>query len=342
MKQLTDREKLVLEAVVNRFITTANPVASGQVAKFGYFNFSPATIRNIMASLEEKGYIYQPHTSAGRVPTSAGYRLYVDHLMKRGRLTTAERDIIRRVVSQNPGDFENLLKEATRILARLSRQLGVLVSPHLQEGIFHRLDITRLSSDRILLILSIKSGLVKTITIELRSGISDRELQFVEQVLNERLHGLKLHQIREDLGQIVRDLRRGRNDILDLMIRNASRLFDFTDDSDVYVTGTQHILRQPEFSDRYRVSRVVEVLEDKNVIVHLLDDSTSQRGISVRIGDEIGEQKMSHCSLIAARYRIGEVAGSLGIIGPMRMNYGHLIALVDYTANLLSSSFEPN
>ncbi len=342
MKELTSRERLVLESIIKKYISTAAPVASSQVANFGYLRLSPATIRNIMASLEEKGYIYQPHTSAGRVPTTRGYRFYVDRLMKRGRLTVAERDTIRETLQRMPGDWEVMLREATRILAYLSRQLGVIVSPHLEEGIFHRLDIVRLSSERILLILSIKSGLVKTIMLELRSSVSDRQLRMVERILNERLQGLKLEQIRRDFAAIVRNVPREHSQMIHLLIRNATRLFDFRQVGDVFVSGTQHILKQPEFLDPHKITTVVEAVEDRNVLLRVLDRHARNENMVVKIGEEIGEARMSDCSLIAARYRIGEVAGTLGIIGPTRMNYSHLISLVDYTARILSDIMGQN
>ncbi len=342
MVELTEREKLVLGAIIRSFILRATPVASYYIARESHLPFSPATIRNIMASLEEKGYIYQPHTSAGRVPTTAGYRLYVDQMMRRARLSNESKQKIRQAVLSNPSDYENILREATRILAHLSRQLGIFITPHLDEGVFHRIEITRLTSERILLILAIKSGLVKTIVLELPSDIPEKQLEVLSQVLNERLHGLRIREIRQQFREIVKDIEDERSGLIHLFIQTAREIFNFSNETDIFLTGTHHILSQPEFSDANKISGVVELLENKNIIIHLLDDDNPDEEVTIKIGEEIEQEPMRNCSIIAARYRIGEVSGKLGIIGPTRMDYDHLVPLVDFTARLLSESFRDN
>ncbi|GAB4367233.1 MAG: heat-inducible transcriptional repressor HrcA [Calditrichia bacterium] len=340
MHDLNEREKLVLEAIVRNYILTTNPVASTYIARHSHLALSPATIRHIMGSLEEKGYIYQPHPSAGRIPTTMGYRIYVDEMMGRTRLSKQHKEQICQAIRQNPGDLENLLKEATRILAHLSRQLGIIISPHLGEGVFHRMEITQLSSERLLIVISIKSGLVKTIVLELHSSIQPDQLDLLKQILNERLEGLKLKEIRNRFKEIVQDLGEDDTGLIRLFISTAERIFDFSDDNDVYITGTHNILRQPEFLDTQKFSGIVELLEDKKIIIHLLDRSIATQDWNVKIGEEIGEQRMDGCSIIAARYRIGQVNGTLGIIGPTRMDYSHLVPLVNFTAQMLSQPLE--
>ncbi|MEJ2633712.1 MAG: heat-inducible transcriptional repressor HrcA [Calditrichia bacterium] len=343
MKELlTEKEKLVFEAIVSSFILTANPVASSFIAQNSHLAYSPASIRTIMARLEQKGYIYQPHTSAGRVPTTLGYRLYVDHMMKRARLSGTEKERLRQVLSSNTGDFESVLRESTRILAHLTHQLGIMISPHLEEGIFHRMDITRISSERLLLILSIKSGIVKTIFLEINSGIHEEQLDSLREILNERLHGLKLKEIREKFKEIVEDIRAEDSGLIHIFIRSAKQIFDFSENNEVYLTGTHNILRQPEFTDNEKISGVVELLEDKRIIIRLLGNKVSEEDLNIIIGEEIGEEAMENCSIIAARYKIDNVIGMLGIIGPTRMNYSHLVPLVEFTARVISDPFEQN
>jgi heat-inducible transcriptional repressor len=333
---LSDRERLVLYSIVKNFILTANPVASNYIAKKSSLTFSPATIRNIMGELEDKGFIYQPHTSAGRVPTSVGYRIFVDQIMKRGRLTSEEKQKIREVINIGSGDYEGTLKESSRILAHLSQQLSVIISPRLGEGTFQRMDISRLSSSRLLLVITIQSGLVKTIILEIDSDINDKQLSFLEKVLNERLHGLKIKEIRSNFNEIVTDIESEKSGLLHLFLETADRIFDFSDDSDVYLTGTYNLLRQVDFGGSQDLSSVVEILEDKNIIVHLLDLDQNQLETSVMIGDEIDESNMKNCSIISARYKIGQVKGTIGIIGPTRMDYSHLIPLVEFAAQVLT------
>jgi heat-inducible transcriptional repressor len=340
MMDLNEKEKLVLEAVVKFYILTANPVASNYIAKNAHLAYKSATIRQVMAQLEEKGFICQPHTSAGRVPTTVGYRVYVDNMMKRARLSSDEKESIRRIINENPGDFDTVLREATRIIAHLSSQLGIIVSPQLEEGIFHRMDITRLSSDRLLLVITIKTGMVKTILLEIKSTIEDTYLDSLHSVLNERLHGMRLRDIRRKFREIVRDIKDEDTGLIHLFIETANRIFDFSGESEVFLNGTHYFLKKPDFSDNESISGVIELLEDKKVIIHLLDHSLVSEEINVKIGEEIEEQKMQNCSIIAARYKIGDVKGTLGIIGPTRMNYGHLVPLVDFTAHFLSDSFD--
>jgi heat-inducible transcriptional repressor len=327
---------------VKNFILTANPVASSLIAHSGSLSLSSATIRNIMGQLEEKGYIFQPHTSSGRVPTNVGYRIFVDQMMRKSRLSSEEKEKIRQAININAGVYDEILKESSRILALLSHQLSVIVSPHLGEGIFQRMDINRLGSDRLLLIIYIKSGIVKTIMMEIESDVPAKQLDILAKLLNERLQGLKINEIRTKFKEIVSDISPEKSQLLHLFVDSAEKIFDFSENSDVFLTGTHNIIRQPEFNDFEEISRVVEALEDKNVIIHLLDQNQMMPDINVLIGEEISDSKMKKCSIITARYKIGQVRGTLGIIGPTRMDYSYLIPLVEYTSHALSESVEIN
>ncbi|MBN2365424.1 MAG: heat-inducible transcription repressor HrcA [Calditrichaeota bacterium] len=337
---LSEREKLVLYSIVKNFILTATPVASSYISRHSSLSFSPATIRHIMSKLEEKGYIFQPHKSSGRIPTSAGYRIFVDQMIKKGRLSQDEKEKIRQAIKLSTGDYESVFRESSRILAYLSKQLSILISPQLDEGIFHRMEISRLGSERLLLVISIKSGIVKTIVLEIESEIQDKQLEVLKQVLNERLDGLKIREIRLKFREIVQDLADEKSGLMHLFIDTADRIFDFSENNNIFVTGTHNFLRQPEFNNYSELSSVVEVLEDKNIIVHLLDQSGIPANLNVLIGDEIEESKMKNCSIISARYKIGQVQGTLGIVGPTRMDYVHLIPLVEYAAYTLSEIME--
>lgn len=339
---LSEREKIVLGAIVQNFINTATPVGSSLIAKKTHLNMSPATIRHIMAELERKGYIFQPHPSAGRVPTTHGYRVYVDSLMQRPRLSSLEKEKIRTTLQITARELDDMLKEATRVLAHLSRQLGVVVSPRVEEGIFEKMEIVSLSSERVLVVLSIKSGLVRTITLELETQISQTQLELMTQILNERLSGMRLRDVRANFSKIIRDIRSDEKELLRVFLKNADRIFDFEENLEVVIVGTQYILQQPEFSNLEKFSPVVELLENRDVVIHLLEEEPQSTSLSIKIGEEIPEQRMQECSIISARYQIGRIAGSLGVIGPKRMNYSKLIALVDYTARSISEVYSYN
>jgi heat-inducible transcriptional repressor len=339
---ISDNERLILRLIVHYFILKACPISSNYLVKNSNLSYSSASIRNIMAKLEEKGYIHQPHTSAGRVPTTLGYRFYVDNMLPIGRVSADQKESIKKVYFQNAGDFEAVLREASRILSQLSSQLGVIISPQLDEGVFHRMDLTRLNSDRLLLVLLLKTGMVKAIYLQVNSNLKDEYLDSLRNILNERLFGLKLKEIRSNFSDIMKDIQEDEEGLISLFIKAADKIFDFSDDNEVYLNGTYNMLRQSEFMDKLEISGVVELLENKKVIIHLFDEESSKGEIKIRIGEEININGMKNFSIISAKYNVNEMVGTLGVIGPMRMDYSHIIPLVNYTANFLSNSFDSN
>jgi heat-inducible transcriptional repressor len=336
MMTLSKREKIVLGEVVRQFILNGVPVSSSLISQKTGLGMSPATIRNILADLEKKEYIYQPHTSAGRVPKTSAYRLYVDNVMKKSRLSADEKDQIYVSIRKSESEFEDVLKEITRILAQLSQQLGIIVSPKIEQGIFQRMEIISLSSEKLLLIMSIESGFIKTVTVEVSSMISREKLQLVSQILNERLHGMNLAEIRSKFHEIVKDIWHEDSGLVKIFAQKADRLFDFEEDIELYFNGTDNIFHQPGFSNMETVLSVVGMLEDRSYVVHLLDEETQTEPISIKIGEEINEQRMRECSMITARYRVGNINGILGIIGSKRIDYSKMASLVEFTARTIN------
>ncbi len=339
---LTAREKIVLGEIVKHFIDSASPVSSTLISQKSRLSFSPATIRNIMAELEIRGYIYQPHTSAGRVPKTRGYRAYVDTLMKKARLTSTEKGQITNALSPGENEIDDILKEVSRILAHLSHQLGILVSPKIAEGTFQRMELIPLSSEKILIIISIDSGFVKTISIEIDSVISGEKLQLVSQILNERLSDMKIADIRQKFASIVKDIWHEETGLVKMFANRADRLFDFQEETELYFMGAHHIMQSPDFSDVTSISSVMEMLETRREIVALLENITRSKPTSVKIGEEFEEKKLQDFSLVTARYNIGGISGVLGIIGPKRMNYSKFISLVEYTARSITDIYGKN
>lgn len=333
---LSRREKIVLGEVVRQFILNGVPVSSSLIAQKTGLGMSSATIRNVLADLEKKEYIYQPHTSAGRVPKTSAYRLYVDDVMKKSRLSADEKDKIYVSIRKSESEFEDVLKEITRILAQLSQQLGIIVSPRIEQGIFQRMEIISLSSEKLLLIMSIESGFIKTVTVEVSSLISREKLQLVSQILNERLHGMNLAEIRSKFHEIVKDIWNEDSGLVKIFAQKADRLFDFEEDIELYFNGTDNIFHQPGFSNVETISSVVGMLEDRSYVVHLLDEETQTEPISIKIGEEIKEQRLRECSMITARYRVGNINGILGIIGSKRIDYSKMASLVEFTARTIN------
>jgi heat-inducible transcriptional repressor len=291
-----------------------------------------------MAELEELGYISHPHTSAGRVPTDKGYRFYVDSLTEPGYLAREEKEAIRRAI-ENKLELDEILKDASKLLGKISKQLSIILSPQMSEGILDKLDLISISSNKILVVISIQSGLVRTIMLEVSSEIKRDKLEAVSAILNERLSGLTLRQIKETFRERVKDVSDEYVNLIHVFIHSADKLFyDFYEVEKIHIGGTPEILTQPEFNKPENFRNIIELIEDEDVIVHVLQAKARSDRITVSIGQENPDEKLKNYSLITSRYKIGDVTGTVGLIGPKRMNYAKMIAIVDYASKVLSEA----
>ncbi len=338
---LTEREREILRLVVKSFIETAGPVGSRYLAKTARLGLSPASIRNTMSDLEEYGLLDHPYTSAGRVPTELGYRTFVDELMDSPTLSEPEKQVLRAEVERLMGNPEELLRESSRLLGRFSNLLGVVLSPKLSAGILERMEVVQLSTSRVMFVVSVRGGLVKTIILELESDLDRRNLDRVVGILNERLAGLTLEEIRNTYTSRVHDLRDDQSGIVRLILNEGALLFsDPSENRRLQYAGTQNILLQPEFQEPSDLRSLIEMLEDEDFVVHMLEDRRSVDDMSghatIRIGRENIDEKAERYSIVTAPYRIGRAVGTVGIVGPMRMDYERVIALVENMAKLLN------
>lgn len=337
MIDLTERESLILESLIQQFVVTASPIGSRFLSKKIRTKLSPATIRNVLTDLDEKGLIAQPHTSAGRIPTDMGYRVFVNNLMRRISLSQPERDVIQKRLSSLSPDQDLILNRASRALSEVSKQLGVVLAPRFDQGVFSRLDIIHLSEKKLLVVISIKSGLVRTVTIELKADIKVEDLEDTARILNDRLHGLTLAEIRNSIGKRMDDPPEGDVGLINLFIESVDPLFQLEDVENVHFDGVHHVVGQPEFSNLGKAKQMLELVEDKrSLIVHVLNDFGIEDSLSIIIGTENNETLMKDLSLVSATYHVGSVTGVLGIIGPTRMQYARMVALVDYMAQSVS------
>lgn len=336
---LSERERQVLLYIVEQFVTTATPIGSRTLSKFTDLNLSPASIRNVMADLEERGLIGHPHTSAGRVPTDRGYRYYVNSIMPQVRLSDDEQQYLQsRFEQEVPSAIHDLLRTSSHILSRISQQLAIVAAPSLGRGVLQRLELVQVATDKIMVILSIRSGIVKSIVLHIRSEVSRDQLDKVGVLLNERLAGLTLAEIRETFADRMRESEAGEGEIIRLFIDSSDRLFAERLETDaVCIDGMMTMTAQPEFDDPGRMRGLIELVENQRVIVHLLDSLRGGQSVTIRIGREINDETLSDYSLVAAPYRFGQLDGTLSIIGPKRMNYPRMIAIVDYLARLMST-----
>ena len=338
-EELNQREKAILRSIVQQFILTATPVGSRNITKKYDIGFSPATVRNIMADLEDSGFINHPHTSAGRVPTDKGYRFYVDSLMDIDKLNTKEKGLIEKSLSLIVDEADDLVKVTSKLLSSITKQIACVSYPNLESGILEKIQIISLTSTKILVVISIKSGLVKTITMELETELKESQLGSVQSLLNEKLAGLSLQEIRKTFKERIKDADEDQKPIIRLFVDSVDKLFKDDIKSDRFVlTGAKNIIRQPEFENPENFQSIVELIEDKDVIIHIMEKSSESKNeeVYISIGSENIDKKLQEYSFVSKEYKFGEAGGTLGIIGPKRMEYSRIIAIVDYLAKILT------
>ncbi len=342
-EELNQREKAILRSIVQQFILTATPVGSRNITKKYDIGFSPATVRNVMSDLEDSGFINHPHTSAGRVPTDKGYRYYVDSLMDIEKLNTKEKGLIENGLSSIVDEADDLVKITSSLLSSITRQIACVTYPNLESGILAKIQIISLTSNRILAVLSIKSGLVKTITIELESELKETQLESVQTLLNEKISGLSLEEIRSTFKERFNDADEDQKPLIRLFVDSVDKLFkdDFKSDR-LIVTGAKNIIQQPEFENPENFQSIIELIEDKDVIIHIMEKSSESKNeeVYISIGSENIEKKLKEYSFVSKEYKFGATSGTLGIIGPKRMEYSKIIAIVDYLARVLSEQIK--
>ncbi len=268
---LSERENSILRYVVQQFILTANPVGSRFISKNVDLNLSPATIRNVLADLELLGYIDHPHTSAGRIPTDKGYRFYVNTIEKYDELPEKVVEEISKNLENLTSLSDDLLRESSKLLGAISKEIAIISLPQISKGVFRKLDLIEISSNRVMVIISLISGLVKTIVLEVDCEISSDKLHVIGQILNERLQGLTLKEIRETFVDRFKDVSRDKSGLIRIFVNSLDQLFDdFPSKSKIHMAGAPGILDQPEFSDAESMKSIIEVIENEDIIVHVV------------------------------------------------------------------------
>ena len=335
--KLTDRSQKILEAIIEEYIATAQPVGSKALTQNQGIKLSPASVRNVMAELEELGYLVSPHTSAGRIPTEKGYRFYVDTILRVSEMDRRQQDRIELQYRQQGLQMTDMLREASRTLSSISHYTGLVMIPRLKATIFRHIEFVKLSPRLILAVFVTQSGLVQNKLVEVDEDLSPRELEKITNYLNQTMTGLSIQDVRT---RIITEMAQEKA-LYDQLMRRAFTLSSaaLVDESngDVIIEGTSRFLEQPEFSDLDCMKRIVQTFEQKSALVELLDRGLESKGVQVIIGSETEHTELSDCSLITAAYsgKRGTL-GTLGVIGPNRMPYATIIPIVDYTASLIS------
>jgi len=339
--ELSDRERRVLEAVIQSYVETAEPAGSRTISRRFGLGVSPATIRNTMSDLEEKGYLYHPHTSAGRVPTDVAYRLYVDSLMRVAPIASPDREKLAEQLSASGGStIEAILRRAAQSLSVLTQELGMAVGPRLDQIVLQRLELVRLSSERLVLVLSLQGGAVRQIFVEVGERIADNAVAEVSVVLNERLAGLTLREIRASLAARLRDAKPGSNtrELLNIFVQERDSIFDdpLRRDESLVLGQTSVLAEQPEFASSDRMRRLLALTESNEHLTELLRRRHINPGLSITIGNEHGDPRFENFTIVTSEYRAGSLAGVIGGIGPTRMPYEKVIAVVTHASRLVS------
>ncbi len=327
---LNARDREILNDIIRTFILSGEPVSSRSVAKGGRHSLSAATIRNVMADLEDLGFLTQPHISAGRVPTRDGYHFYIDALMENRSVPAKARRTIDETLVAGASGAEEMMSSASHLLSRLTRQIGIVMTPTVGRSTLRAIDFVNLSGCKVLCVLVGASGFVDNKVIETPEPIARRDLVRISNYLTDHFAGKTLRQIRDELIDLMAEERTKMDDLLGRAIDLAREAFAGRGNQAVLVEGTTAILNQPELSDLDRIRRLLGTFSDKATLVRVLNQLVEGPGVRVVIGKDSDLTSDLDFSLVATSYGVGSGAGKLGIFGPSRMDYQKVIPIVEY------------
>ncbi len=340
--RLSERKKKILRAVVVNYVKTAEPVGSRTVARYYRMGLSSATIRNEMADLEESGYLMQPHTSAGRVPSQLGYRYYVDNLMDMDELGDDDLNFKRSLSTDKMREIEQIIVNSAHVLSSATNQTSLIMGPQFKKSAFKQLRILPLDDNSGLVVLITDTGFIKNKVISLKQSLSSNELHQVVSYINQKLYGLTIDQVTTSLiNELKRDLFK-RMEILEQAFILLEESLKEEKQIRVFLGGTTNILNQPEFKDVDKIRQMLNLFEQEPLLFKILEDNSNEDSIVVRIGSENELEDIQECTLVTSTYKINDkTIGSLGVLGPIRMDYSRVInvmrKLVDHLNNRLSS-----
>ena len=336
-----ERAQHFLKVLIERYIREGQPVGSRTLAKDSGMEFSPATIRNIMADLEEAGLVASPHTSAGRVPTVPGYRLFIDSLMTLRPLGAVEVDSMRSQFGYGD-DASRLISTASELLSGITHMAGVVMLPRHERNEFLQMEFLPLSGTRVLAILVTREGEVHNRILETQRKFTPAQLEQAANYLNETFSGQDMRAVRK---RLLEELKQTREDMDQIMVRAVELAGQLVEDSeqkdDVLIAGQTNLMEFGELANMDRLKQLFQAFTQKREILHLLDQCIRAGGVQIFVGEESGYALLDDCSVVTASYRSeDQVVGVLGVIGPTRMDYQRVIPIVDVTAKLLSAALK--
>jgi len=336
-RMLDKRAQLLLKTLIERYITEGQPVGSRTLSRHSGLDLSPATIRNVMSDLEELGFISSPHTSAGRVPTPAGYRFFVDSLLV---VKPIESSTLLQLEDQlNPDNPQRAIQSASQLLSQLTQFAGVVMTPRRRASAFRQIEFLRLSEKRVLLIVVTQDGDVQNRVLFTERDYSPAELVSAANYLNQNYTGQSFEDVRQRLQQELHEIKQDMMQLMNAALEAGNRALE--EGSEPYViSGERNLLTAQDLShDMRRLRQLFELFEHKTTLLQILDLSLRGQGVQVFIGGESGVSAPDDVSVVTAPYKVnGEVVGTVGVIGPSRMAYDRVVPVVDVTAKLLSSA----
>lgn len=340
---LDERSRRLLKSLVERYITDGQPVGSRVLARSSGLGVSAATVRNVMADLEDLGYVAAPHTSAGRIPTVLGYRFFIDALLHPEPLDARQAAALARSLDAQYLSGGNVAESASRLLSSLSDMAGVVTVPRSGRATLRQIEFLPLSENRILAILVINERDVQNRIIQAERTYSASELERAGNFITERFSGERLPAIRSRLEAELNDMRSDLDSGMRSVLSMGGQLFepDAATRLDYYLAGQTKLMEFPEFGEVERLRELFDALQQKQSLLRLFDDCLRAEGVRIYIGEESGYRVLDECSVVTAPYTVdGEVVGTLGVIGPTRMAYNRIIPLVDAAANLLGTALK--
>ena len=334
---LDDRSRSVLHRIVDAFIETGEPVGSKTVSSRLGMSLSPATIRHVMANLVDAGFLYSPHTSAGRLPTEAGLRFFVNGLLELGDLTERERQAIESQCQSLGRNFADVLEEATALLSGLSQCASWVIAPKIEQSLKH-IEFVHAGTDRVLVIMVSEDGMVENRIIEIPHGMPPSTLTEASNYVNAKLTGKNLEEVRARIAEEVM-CHKADLDALSTKVVEAGLAVWSKGEGSLIVRGQSHLLRDvTHMEDLEKLKRLFSILEARESLAHLLDEANKAEGVQIFIGSESSLFNVVGCSAIVAPYlnSKAQIIGAIGVVGPTRINYGKIIPMVDYTAKMIT------
>ncbi|MDP4179841.1 MAG: heat-inducible transcriptional repressor HrcA [Bacillota bacterium] len=334
---LDDRKRKILQAIIDDYIDTAEPIGSRTIARKHELGLSSATIRNEMADLEEMGFLAQPHTSAGRIPSDKGYRLYVDELMKARELTFEETDSIKRALEIRINEMTQLIRQASMIMSKITRYTSIAMAPQLNKSTLKAVQVVPIQDGRALIIVVTNANVIRNSFIKIPDNVSADFLIMLSNALNSKLNGLSIDQINSSVIQDIEKEPGVTKEIIMPILEGIADSINNIDYSDIYMEGTTNILNYPEFMDIVKAKEFLNILDEKDMVYKLLNNQNVNDKINVQIGAENDIEQIKDCSLVTVTYSFGNVVlGTIGVIGPTRMEYAKVISSMNFLKRKLN------